>query len=103
MRMAKLTLDDTKHVAKLAKLDLTEDEINKFTPQLSKVLDYISELDEVDTKNTEPTAQTTGLTNVLREDEINPLYTLTQEEALSGTENTKNGFFVVPQILNKND
>ncbi|HWA51901.1 MAG TPA: Asp-tRNA(Asn)/Glu-tRNA(Gln) amidotransferase subunit GatC [Patescibacteria group bacterium] len=100
--MAKLTLDDTKKVASLARLQLTDKEIEKFTKQLSKVLDHIDELNQIDTKNVEPTSQTTGLVNVLRNDEIDETKVLTQDEALSGTENTINGFFVVPQILNKN-
>jgi aspartyl-tRNA(Asn)/glutamyl-tRNA(Gln) amidotransferase subunit C len=99
--MATLTQQQTLHVAKLAKLDLTSEEIDKFSGQLSKVLDYISELDEVDIKNIEPTAQTTKLTNVLRTDEIKVENCLTQEEAISGTENTQNGFITVPQILQK--
>ena len=98
-----LTKQQTLHIAKLAKLDLTENEVDKFSKQLSSVLDYISQLEEVNTKNVEPTAQTTGLTNILREDEIKPENCLTQDEALSGTENVKNGFFEVPAILNKND
>lgn len=100
--MAGLTLDDTKHVAKLAKLDLTPTEIKKFTGQLSKVIDLINELNEVDTDNIEPTSQTTGLTNITREDEIDETNVLTQEDALSGKDDTKNGFFVVPQLIDKN-
>lgn len=101
MAMAKLLKKDTQKIAELAKLKLNLAEIDKFTIQLSKVVDYISQLDQVDTKDTEPTSQTTGLTNVLREDEINITNCLTQDEALSGTDKIKNGFFVVPQILHK--
>lgn len=99
--MAKLSSNDTKHVAKLAKLELTEEETKKFQKQLSSVLDYIDELDEVDTKNIEPTSQTTGLTNVLREDKIDAIRILTLDEALSGKDDTQNGLFVVPQIIKK--
>lgn len=101
--MAKLTKQQVLHVAKLSKLDLTQAEVEKFSKQLSEVLDYISKLDEVDTKNVEPTSQTTGLTNVLRDDEIDTTKCLTQEEALSGTEKTKNGFFEVDAILHKDE
>jgi aspartyl-tRNA(Asn)/glutamyl-tRNA(Gln) amidotransferase subunit C len=97
--MAGLTHDDTKHIAELAKLKLSPSEIEKFTEQLSDVLSHIQLLDEVDTNNTEPTSQTTRLENVLRDDEIKADNILTQEEALSGTENTKNGFITVKQIL----
>ncbi len=100
--MAKLTPKDTLRVSHLAKLDLTPKEIDKFTPQLSKVIDLMDELNEVDTKNVEPTAQTTNLTNVMRDDEIDVTNCLTEDDALSGTDSVKNGFFEVPQILNKN-
>lgn len=97
----KLTRKDTEFVDQLAKLNLTSSEIDNFTPQLSAVVDLINELNEVDTENIEPTAQTTKLTNVLRNDEIKVENCLTQEEAMSGTENTQNGFITVPQILQK--
>lgn len=99
--MASLTLDDTKHIAKLAKLDLTPKEEEKFTTQLSKVVDLMTELNEIDTQNVEPTAQTTGLINITREDTIDETRTLSEDEALSGKDDTQNGFFVVPQILTK--
>jgi len=97
--MAKLTKSDVLHIAKLAKLDLTESEIKKFTPQLAKIVDYISELSEVDTKNTDPISQTTGLTDVVREDLVSSDESLSQDEALSGTEEVHNGYFKVKAIL----
>ncbi len=97
--MAKLSLSDVKHVADLAKLDLTEAELKKFLRQLSSIVDYISELSEVDTKNVEPTSQTTGLEDVYREDVINPATTLSQDEALGGTDSYHNGYFKVKAIL----
>jgi aspartyl-tRNA(Asn)/glutamyl-tRNA(Gln) amidotransferase subunit C len=97
--MAKLTKDEIEHVAKLSKLNLTEGEIEKFLPQLSNVIDYVSELSEVDTSKMEPTSQTTGLTDVYRQDEGKPEGSLTQDEALSGTEETHNGYFKVGAIL----
>lgn len=100
--MAKLTANDTKHVAVLAKLNLTDKEISKFTTQLSKVVDLMDELKEVDTKDIKPTSQTTKLTNILRPDEIKEDQILTQDQALSGKDTIQNGFFVVPQIINKN-
>ena len=96
--MAKLTNSDVLHVAELAKLDLTEDEIDKFLPQLSEIVDHVSELQKVDTTNIDPTSQTTGLTNVLRDDEVKTS-SIDQSGALSGTDNTYNGFFKVPAIL----
>lgn len=67
-----LTREETRHIANLANLTLSEDEVRKFSGQLSEVLDYIEKLKEVETKNVEPTSQVTGLENVFREDEIKP-------------------------------
>ncbi len=90
---------DVEHVAKLAKLDLTPIETKKFQKQLSEVINYIRQLQEVDTKDVEPTSQTTGLRDVYRTDEIDTLQMFSQEEALSGKDNTINGIFQVEAIL----
>jgi len=99
--MAKLTKDEVLHIAKLASLSLNHSEIEKFLPQLSKIVDYIGQLKEVDTKGTEPTAQVTGLENVLRKDEINSTNVLSEDEALSGTDEIHNGYFKVGAILSE--
>ncbi len=96
--MAGLSKADVLHVAKLAKLELTESEIEKFLPQLSSIVDYISELSKVDTSGIELTSQTTGLTDVFRGDEIKE-NGITQDKALSGSDKTHNGYFKVPAIL----
>jgi aspartyl-tRNA(Asn)/glutamyl-tRNA(Gln) amidotransferase subunit C len=88
--MGSLSKDDVLHVAKLAKLTLTPKEVTKFQEQLSKIVDYISQLSEVDTSNVEFTSQTTGLENVFRIDEVKP-NSITQ----------KDGYFVVDAVLNK--
>ncbi|MDD5291284.1 MAG: Asp-tRNA(Asn)/Glu-tRNA(Gln) amidotransferase subunit GatC [Patescibacteria group bacterium] len=64
----KLTKEEIKHIADLARLELTDDELKKYGSQLSAVLNYINQLKEVDTTDIEPTAQVTGLENALRED-----------------------------------
>lgn len=97
--MTKLTLDDVKHVAKLANLDLTEAELEKFTSQLSSVVDNFNDLNEVDVTHTDPTSQTTGLENVTREDKVTNDNPLTQEQAVSGTDENYNGYFKVKAIL----
>lgn len=94
-----MTKADVVHVAGLAKLKLTESEINKYLKQLSKVVDYVSELQKVDTTDVLPTSQTTGLENVFRVDEVKAGNTLGIGSALSGTENTKNDYFRVEAIL----
>lgn len=97
--MGKLTTKDVKHIAKLAKLELSDSEIKKYQTQLSDVLSHFEQLNEVDTKNVEATHQTTNLENITRKDEVKEDERLTVEEALSGTDKTKNGYFVVPGLL----
>jgi len=87
--MGNLSKDDVLHVAKLSKLTLTPKEITKFQVQLSKVVDYIGNLSEVDTSNCQPTSQTTGLENVFRPDEVK-ISNLTHDD-----------YFVIYKILNK--
>lgn len=96
--MVNLSKADVLYVAKLAKLNLTGAEIEKFLPQLSSIVDYISELSQVDTEGIEPTSQTTGLENVYREDVVAPS-SINQDAVLSGTNSTHNGYFKVGAIL----
>lgn len=86
-----------KHIARLANLPLKNDEIKQLDSQLTETLEYIDQLNEVDTKATEPTSQVTGLENITREDIAKE--SLTQEQALSNTDETHNGLFKVKGIL----
>lgn len=98
--MAKsLTKADVLYIAKLAKIDLTEEEIEKFLSQLSVIVEHIGKLSEVDTENIEPTSQTTGLENVSRSDVADFANCLTQDQATSGTDGIYNGYFKVGAIL----
>lgn len=96
--MIRLTKKDVEHVASLSNLKLTSEEVDKFLPQLKKIIDSISILSKVDTKDINPTDQTTGLTNVYRDDVINNENYLTQDEVfLNATDFNK--FFKVSAIL----
>lgn len=88
---------DVVHVAKLANLSLNKEEIKKFESQLSETIEYIGQLNEIDTSNVKETSQVTGLSNVTRDD--NTSASLTQEEALKNTKSTHNGLFKVKAIL----
>lgn len=88
MFMVRLTKKEVLHIAELSSLKLTDEEIKKFTPQLTKIIEFVSTLNEVDTKNVEPTSQTTELSNVTREDKVVSENMLTQD-----------GYFKVPKIL----
>ena len=70
--MTTLTTEQVRHIAKLARLRLTDMELEKFPRELTSILQYVDMLKEVDTSGVEPTAQVTGQTNVFREDEIRP-------------------------------
>jgi len=92
---------DIKKVAKLANLKLSPEEEKEFDGQLNDILSYIEQLNKIDTSKVNPTAQVTGLKNQFRKD--NGLKTtLSQEEALSGTDKTHNGFFKVGKLVDTN-
>ena len=90
---------DIKHVAKLANLPLSKDEEGKLGKQLEETLKYIESLNEIDTKNVEPTDHVTGQENVLREDKTAP--SLSQDEALSNAKSKHSGMFKVKAVLNE--
>ncbi len=95
--MNKLTKEEVKHIATLAQLPLSEEEVMVFSGQLSETLDYIERLKELKTEEVAPTFQTTGLKNVFREDEIKP--GLSQQQALKNSQNTYKGYFKVKAVL----
>jgi aspartyl-tRNA(Asn)/glutamyl-tRNA(Gln) amidotransferase subunit C len=68
--MAQLTREDILKLAQLARLDVTEAEVEEFSNELTSILQYVEQLSDVDVTGLEPTSQVTGLTNVTRPDEI---------------------------------
>ena len=88
---------DIEHVAKLANLKLTEEEKPLFQKQLTEILGYVENLNQVDTKNVEPIGHITGLEKITREDVAAP--SLSQEDAISQAPSTHNGFVEVEAIL----
>lgn len=99
--MSKLTKGEVLYVAKLAQLNLSDAEIKKFLPQLSRVVDFIGQLNEVDTEGVEPTAQVTGLENVFGKDEVDSTKVLSNDAATGGTDKIYNGYFKVGAILSE--
>ena len=96
----KISEDKVRHVAKLAHLTLSEIEVETYTKQLSAVLDYIEELEGVDTSNVKPTFQVIdGLENVLREDKVEKSFT--SEKALSQAGNTHGNYFVADHVFSQ--
>lgn len=96
--MAKLSQNDVENIAKLAKLELNNAEKEKFANQLSGILEYVELLREVDTEGVEPTAQVTGLTDVIREDKIF-IKSVSYEEIRQNAPSFENGEFVVPHVF----
>lgn len=90
---------DIKYLIKLANLHISDTLINKFLPPVIKVLDFMSKIQQIDTKNVEETSQVTGQENVFRADEIDEKRMLTQKEALSNAKKSHNGYFVVKAIF----
>ena len=88
---------DVSHIAKLANLPLTEPEKKKFENQLLETLKHVDSLSDIDTANSKPTSQVTGLENVTREDETLP--SLSQDEALRNAKSTEHGLFKVKGVL----
>ncbi len=88
---------DVQYVARLARLNLTKEEEQKFDAQLGQILGYIAKLNELDVSQVEPTAHAVPLVNVTRPDEIRP--SLSNEQALRNAPASANGLFVVPKIV----
>ncbi|HMS22744.1 MAG TPA: Asp-tRNA(Asn)/Glu-tRNA(Gln) amidotransferase subunit GatC [Candidatus Levybacteria bacterium] len=89
---------DIKHIAKLANLNLNQEEEEKFDRQLNGILEYVKKIEEIDVTNVTPTSQVTGLENITRYDNV-PTPSLTQDEATSGTYSKHNGLFKVKQLI----
>jgi len=79
-----LTKDDVRHVAKLARLTLTEEELEKFTIQLETIFEHLDKLQELDIEGVPETSQVNGLSNVMREDLVKP--SLDREDVLKSSE-----------------
>ena len=92
MAKTNLSVDEIKRVARLAALPLSEEELVKFDKELSETVNYVSRLNELETKNIVPTPQVTQKVNELRDDVITP--SLPQALALKNAKKTHKGYFV---------
>jgi len=93
----KITKQEVEHVAKLARLELSEQEKEKLTDQLSNILTYVETLNGLDTKGVEPTAHVLDLRNVMRDDVAAP--SLPRELALANAPDQAAGHYKVPKII----
>lgn len=97
MTQKQISKNEVKHIAKLANIGLSNQELEKFQKQLSGILEYVDQLNELDTKKVKPTFQVTGLKNIWREDLVKP--SLTQKEALQNAPQQENGYFKVKKVM----
>ncbi len=98
MAMAKLTREDVLKLARLARLELSEDEIENYRSELSEILQYVEQLQNVEVDGLKPTNQVTGLTNVMRPDEVKD-YGYKTEELLKNVPHVKDHQIQVKRML----
>lgn len=92
-----ISKDDVKHVARLARLSFTDEELDRFTDQLSKILAHAEQVEALTTDDIPPTSHSLPLRNVYRPDEIGEC--LPQDKALSTGPEIEDGRFKVPRII----
>ena len=92
-----VTVKEVDHIAKLARLEFTDEEKEKLTHQLNSILVYMEQLNKLDTQNVEPLSHVIDLENVLREDVVRP--GLSTEDALRNAPSKTEKFFKVPKVI----
>ena len=95
--MSRISADDVRKVAKLARLDLPEEKIATYTGQLESILEYVGQLESIDTEGVPETTRAVEVTNVTREDGVTP--TPVREDILNQSPQREGDFFRVPKIL----
>ena len=95
--MSRISADDVRKVAKLARLELPDDKIATYTGQLERILDYVAHLEQVDTEGVPPTTRAVEVVNVTRPDVVEP--TPVREALLDQAPQREGDFYRVPQIL----
>ncbi len=94
-----VSVKDVQYIARLAKLRLSEQELPQMTQQLNKILEYMDQLNELDTEDVQPLAHPLQMENVFREDVRQP--SLKPEEALANAPERKGNYFSVPKVVHK--
>jgi len=97
MKNAKISEQDARYVARLARLDVSEQEIKAFTLQFNSILSYMDKLNELDTSHVEPMSHVIDVCNAFREDVVQASFP--QKVALENAPEREAGFFKVPRII----
>jgi aspartyl-tRNA(Asn)/glutamyl-tRNA(Gln) amidotransferase subunit C len=95
--MSAISRSEVEYVAKLARLNLTEEEAVKYTEQLNSILEFAGKLNELDTTNVPPTSHVLDVSNVMRDDEVRP--SASREDALRNAPDEEDGQFKVPAVM----
>jgi len=95
----KISKEEVLHVAHLARIELLDEEVEKFTTQLEKILEYMEKLNELDTENVEPTSHILNLKNVLREDKPYKKPLADPDDLIDLSPDKKERFVRVPKII----
>ena len=93
----KLTADQVRHVARLARLALDDKEVEQYRAQLSAILDHVEQLNRLDTRDVEPTAHASDIANFMRPDEVQP--SLPPDRAVANAPTRAETAITVPRIL----
>ena len=97
--MSKITAEDVRKVAQIARLALPEEEVETYTTQLEKILDYVAQLEKINTENVLPTTRAVEVVNVLRDDVIED--SNIREDLLELGPSTEGEFYKVPKIISE--
>ncbi len=92
-----ITHDEVRHIARLANLDFTDQEYDRFTQQLNAILEYVAQLNQLDTSAVEATSHMETGTHALRDDRV--VGAIPQEEALRNAPESDRGLFKVPKVI----
>jgi len=94
----KISKEEVDHIAKLSRLDLSAEEEERFSEQLSSILGYVDQLSEIKTEDVEPTSNITGLSNIYRDDEVESSG-ITYKDIAKNAPEFEGGSFVVPGVF----
>ena len=97
--MPSITREEVAHLARLARIELSDDELDHLAPQLDQIIGLVAQVSDVAAEDIPPTSHSVPLTNVFRDDVVEPC--LPQAEALAGAPDVADGRFRVPRILDE--